>query len=84
MHLEWLTTDGQNKHNRVVLSTCMLCAGESASCASVQAQTAEEKAEAIEQAVDRVNCTQDWLAGQTFLTAAQLEQWNGLVSVQHA
>ena len=47
----------------------------------LQAQTAEEKAEAIEQAVDRVTCTQDWLAGQTFLTAAQLEQWNGLVSV---
>ena len=45
----------------------------------VQAHTAEDKAEAIEQAVDRMNCTRDWLSGQTFLTSAQMEQWSGLV-----
>lgn len=46
----------------------------------MQAHTAEDKAEAIEQAVDRMNCTRDWLSGQTFLTSAQMEQWSGLVS----
>ena len=45
----------------------------------LQAHTAEEKAEAIEQAVDRLSCTLDWLSSQPFLTSAQMEQWSGLV-----
>ncbi len=46
---------------------------------SMQAQTADEKAEATEQAVDRVRLTLEWLQGQKAMTPMQVEHWDHLV-----
>lgn len=45
----------------------------------MQAQTAGEKAEATEQAVDRVRLTLEWLQGQKAMTPMQVEYWDHLV-----
>jgi acetyl-CoA carboxylase carboxyltransferase component len=47
----------------------------------MQAQTADEKAEATEQAVDRVRLTLEWLQGQKAMTPMQVEHWDHLVRV---
>ena len=47
----------------------------------MQAQTADEKAEATEQAVDRVRLTLEWLQGQKAMSAMQVEHWDHLVRV---
>ena len=49
------------------------------SAESMQAQTADEKAEATEQAVDRVRLTLEWLQGQKAMTPMQVEHWDHLV-----
>ena len=46
---------------------------------TMQAQTADEKAEATEQAVDRVSLTLEWLQGQKAMTPMQVEHWDHLV-----
>ena len=48
---------------------------------TVQAQTAEEKADSTQQAVDRVQLTLEWLQGQTPMTPTQMEHWDHLVCV---
>lgn len=47
----------------------------------VQAQTADEKADSTQQAVDRVQLTLEWLQGQTPMTPTQMEHWDHLVCV---
>jgi len=46
----------------------------------VQAQTADDKAEATQQAVERVRCSLEWMHQQTFLTPTQMDHWDHLVS----
>ncbi|DBA92828.1 TPA: hypothetical protein ACH3X1_003011 [Trebouxia sp. C0004] len=51
-------------------------------CGLLKAQTADEKAEATEQAVDRVRLTLEWLQGQKAMTPMQVEHWDHLVRWQ--
>ena len=44
-----------------------------------QAQMADEKAEATEQAVQRVRATADWLQTQSFLPPSETRRWHKLV-----
>ena len=45
----------------------------------MQAQTAEGKAECVEQAVERVRATLDWSSELDFLSPSQMHHWDHLV-----
>lgn len=53
---------------------CMLTA-----MPDMQAQTAEDKAECVEQAVERIRSTLDWTSEQNVLTPTQMHCWDHLV-----
>lgn len=53
------------------------------SAQTVQAQTAEDKAEVTARAVERVRCSLDWLQAQTPMTPTQMDHWDHLVCFSH-